>query len=144
MREELNKLCAEKEQLLENLNDPTGSKMAELQRRHGLGGNANNPDSVGSSWNALYDRFLAPRGPPGRNVSPQRQQETDLSRQVSGGRCPKCDRLFPALDALQIHVVECLESENTSSAGERVCPKCQESFPDLDTLQIHVMECIDN
>lgn len=143
LRDEVAKLRAENEKLNEELNDTTGSNMAEMQRRHRLG--TNNYDRGPNAWNQLYDSFLAPRGPAGRNAPPpQRPLDTDANRQVSGGCCPKCDQMFPDLDALQVHVVECLESESTPSAGQRVCPKCQGIFPDLDTLQIHVMECLDN
>lgn len=149
LREELTKLRNENEQLVEEANDPTGSRMAEMQRRHGGNMASHVPSNLEgghSAWSGFYDRFLAPRGaPPGRsNISPQRPLDTDLNRQVSGGRCPRCERMFPDLDALQIHVVECLEAENNLSSAEKVCPKCQRSFPDLDTLQIHVMECLDN
>lgn len=133
MRDEVAKLQADNERLKEEVNDPTGSKLAEMQRRHGSG----------NAWSGFYDQFLAPRGPPGGR-SNQPQLYSDMNRQVSGGRCPKCNVMFPDLDTLQTHVVRCLESESTGSVGENICPKCQESFPDLDTLQIHVMECLDN
>lgn len=144
LRDELAKLRAENERLIEEASDPTGSKMAEMQRRHGCGVN-NIPGGSSNPWSGFYDDFIAPRGPPvARNNPYQPPPDNDINRQVSGGRCPKCDRMFPDLDTLQTHVVECLESESTGSVGGRICPKCQESFPDLDTLQIHVMECLDN
>ncbi|CAB3978657.1 optineurin-like [Paramuricea clavata] len=144
LRDEVAKLHADNERLTEEASDPTGSKLAEMQRRHGCGsgpqpGNDNNP------WSGFYDQFLAPRGPAvARNSPHQPHAENDINRQVSGGRCPKCDLMFPDLDTLQTHVVGCLESESTGSVGGKICPKCQGSFPDLDTLQIHVMECLDN
>lgn len=112
--------------------------MAEMQRRHGYGMPGD------SAWSGFYDQFLAPRGPPVGRSNHQPPPNSDMNRQVSGGRCPKCNMMFQDLDTLQTHVVRCLESESTGSVGENICPKCQESFPDLDTLQIHVMECLDN
>ena len=153
LRDEVAKLHADNERLVEEATDPTGSKLAEMQRRHGCGnmqvgsGNDNNP------WSGFYDQYLAPqndqyitpRGPAVAQSSVHRPlHDNDMNRQVSGGRCPKCDLMFPDLDTLQPHVVGCLESESTGSVGGKICPKCQESFPDLDTLQIHVMECLDN
>ena len=137
MRNEFAKLQADNERLKEELNDPTGSNLAEMQRRHNFG-----MPGTDSAWGGFYDQFLAPRGPAGRSTQPP--PNSDMNRQVSGGRCPKCNVMFQDLDTLQTHVVRCLESESTGSVGENICPKCQESFPDLDTLQIHVMECLDN
>lgn len=143
LRNEVGKLQAENERLKEEANDPTGSRLLEMQRRHGCGNNM--PAGNDSPWSGFYDQYLAPRGPPAaRNNPHQPPADNDINRQVSGGRCPKCDRDFPDLDKLQTHVVECLESESSESVGRKICPKCQGSFPDLDTLQIHVMECLDD
>ena len=133
--------------VIEEASDPTGSKLAEMQRRHGCR-STTLPRTDNNPWSGFYDQFLAPRGPAvarkSRNSPHHPPPGSDMNRQVSGGRCPKCDLMFPDLDTLQTHVVGCLESESTGSVGGKICPKCQESFPDLDTLQIHVMECLDN
>ena len=106
LREELAKVRNENDTLIEEASDPTGSRMADMQRRHGsIATHApNNLEEGSNPWSGFYDRFLAPRGaPPGRsNVAPHRQLDSDLDRQVSGGRCPRCDRMFRDLDTLQI------------------------------------------
>ena len=143
MRDEVFRLQADNDRLTEEANDPTGSKLLDMQRRHGCGSLP--PGEANNAWTGFYNQFLAPRGPAvARSGSQQPPPENDMNRQVSGGRCPKCDLVFSDLDTLQTHVVRCLESESTASVGGKICPKCQGSFPDLDTLQIHVMECLDN
>lgn len=138
--DEIKKLQLDVERLTEEMNDPTGSRMAEMQRRHGCGNTNQAENGVSAaSWSIFHDRYLSPRGGPPTAGLNNSNSDNDINRQVSGGRCPKCDQMFPDLDTLQTHVVQCLESESS-----KVCPKCNRAFPDLDTLQIHVMECLDN
>jgi hypothetical protein len=128
LRDEVAKLHADNERLIEEASDPTGSKLAEMQRRHGCR-SAMLPRTDNNPWSGFYDQFLAPRGPAVARNSPHHPPpDSDMNRQVSGGRCPKCDLMFPDLDTLQTHVVGCLESESTGSVEGRFAQNVKNHF----------------
>lgn len=122
-KENVESLRAERDQLRKELNRETNQFASMLDRqRGGVASPSMMPDQHyqprpdpsqfhrPSTYNPTYGNYGSNQAYYGRGTENQRPDNRKQESQDALHRpCPKCNELFPDVDTLQIHVIECID-----------------------------------
>ncbi|XP_032219982.2 trichohyalin [Nematostella vectensis] len=164
LRERVDHLQFENQELRAELDNVNQEQMAEMQRRHGshvpvTTATGYPPQYVTGNPQSWYPGAEAQGGffrrggepaPPDQGPGAPRAEVHPPEGPDEPWMCPGCRLIVESFDQLQIHCARCgpANGEGAAQPGpdhsqHGCCPKCGDHFPDLDTLGIHVNECLD-